>query len=127
MIIYLVILGKFKSGHELTLAEFCLYKKFQATDTSAHTTKVWARRDRRRVRVSQKRGYLNPFSCPKAGEHRLHLWCKKQQKQLSPEELLGTPEGVAVFTKWAPATGSLHRRYSSLDVFGEGEDEGVQE
>lgn len=52
MIIYLVVLGKFRSGHELTLAKFCLYKKFQATDTSAHTTKVWAQRDIRRVGVS---------------------------------------------------------------------------
>ena len=75
----------------------------------------------------QRRAQLHPFSCPKAREHRLHLWCKKRQRQLSPEEVLGTPEGVAVFAKWAPATGLFHRRYSGLDVFGEGEDDGVQE
>ena len=75
----------------------------------------------------QRRAQLHPFSCPKAREHRLHLWCKKRQRQLSPEEVLGTPEGVAVFAKWAPATGLFHRRYSGLDVFGEGEDNGVQE
>ena len=40
---------------------------------------------------------------------------------------VNTTEGVAVFAKWAPATGLFHRRYSGLDVFGEGEDNGVQE
>ena len=60
-------------------------------------------------------------------EHRLHLWCKKRQRQLSPEEVLGTPEGVAVFAKWAPATELSHRRYNDWDVFGEGEDNGAQE
>ena len=71
-------------------------------------------------------GAASPLQLPK-GEHRLHLWCKKRQRQLSPKEVLGTPEGVAVFAKWAPATGLFHRRYSGLDVFGEGEDNGVQE
>ena len=72
----------------------------------------------------QRRAQLNPFSCPKAREHRLHLW---RQRQLSPEEVLGTTEGVAVFAKWAPATGLFHRRYKILDVSGEGEDDGAQE
>ena len=45
----------------------------------------------------QRRAQLHPFSCPKAREHRLHLWCEKRQRQYG------------------------------LDVFGEGEDDGVQE
>lgn len=57
----------------------------------------------------QRRARLHPFSCPKAREYRSHLWCKKQQRQLSPEEMLETPEGVAVFAKWVPATGLFHR------------------
>ena len=63
----------------------------------------------------QKRAQLHPFSCPKAREHRPHLWCTKRQKQLAPEEVLGTPEGVAIFAKWAPATGR------ALGTFDEGE------
>ncbi len=71
---------------------------------------------------------LQQFSCPNAREHRSHLWCKKRQRQLSPEEVLGSPEGVAVFAKWAPVTGLFHqRRYNGSDVFGEGEDDGAQE
>ena len=40
---------------------------------------------------------------------------------------ISTPEGVAVFAKWAPATGLFNRRYKILDVCGEGEDDGVHE
>lgn len=36
-------------------------------------------------------------------------------------DVLGTPEGVAVFVKWALATGLCHR------VSGEGEEDGIQE
>ena len=75
----------------------------------------------------QRRAQLHPFSYPKAREHRSHLWCKKRQRQLTPGEVLGTPEGVAVFAKWAPATGLFHRRHRVLDAFSDGEDDGVQE
>ena len=51
----------------------------------------------------------------------------KRQRQLLPEEMLGTPEEVAIFAKWAPAIGLFHRHYSGLDIFGKGEDNGVQE
>lgn len=56
------------------------------------------------------------FHFPKVREHRLHLWCKKRQRELSPEEELGTPEGVSVFAKWAPATVLFHRHYNGSDV-----------
>lgn len=49
-----------------------------------------------------------------------YIWCQKRQRQLAPEEVLGTPEGVAVFAKWAPVTGFLHRRYRVLDTFAKG-------
>ena len=75
----------------------------------------------------QKRAQLHPFSCPKAREYRPHLWCTKRQKQLAPEEVLGTPEGVAIFAKWAPATGLFHRRYRALGTFDEGEKDDTQE
>ena len=35
--------------------------------------------------------------------------CNKRQRQLGPDEVLGTPEGVTAFAKWAPATGLFHR------------------
>lgn len=50
---------------------------------------------------------------------------QKQQRQFLPEEVLGTPKGVAVFTKWAPATGLFYRRYKVSNAFGDGEDDGV--
>ena len=75
----------------------------------------------------QKRAQLHPFSCPNARQHRSHLWCKKQRKPLATEEVLGNSEGVAIFAKWAPATGLFHRRYRALDTSGEGEVDGTQE
>lgn len=42
------------------------------------------------------------FSCPKARPHRGKLLCKKLGRQLSPEEVLGTPEGVKVIADWSP-------------------------
>ena len=67
-----------------------------------------------------------PVELPNA--HKSHLWCKKRQRQLSPEKVLGSPEGVAVFAQWAPATGLFHRRrHNGSDEFGEGEDDGAQE
>ena len=51
----------------------------------------------------QKRSQLHPFSCAHARKHRQHLWCKKRLRQLTPDEVLGTPEGVTAFAKWAPA------------------------
>ena len=50
----------------------------------------------------QKRSQMHPFSCTCARKHRLHLWCNKRQRQLAPDEVLGTPEGVTVCAKWAP-------------------------
>ena len=70
----------------------------------------------------QKRAQLHPFSCAHARKHKPHLWCKKLQRQLAPEEVLGTPEGVEAFAKWAPATGLFHRRYRAFGTAGEEED-----
>ena len=69
----------------------------------------------------QKRAQLHPFSCAHARKHRLHLWCNKRQRQLAPDEVLGTPEGVTAFAKWAPATG-LFRRHCRMR-----EEDGVEE
>ncbi len=33
------------------------------------------------------------------------LWCKKLGRQLTSEEILGTPEGVRIVAEWVPATG----------------------
>ena len=70
----------------------------------------------------QKRAQLHPFSCAHAKKHKPHLWCKKLQRQLAPEEVLGTPEGVGAFAKRAPATGLFHRRYRAFGTAGEEED-----
>ncbi len=51
---------------------------------------------------------LHPFFCPSARSHRGKLWSKKlgrQLTQLTPEEILGRPEGVRLFAEWAHATG----------------------
>ena len=66
-------------------------------------------------------GAASPVSCAHARRHTLHLWCNKRQRQLAPDEVLGTSEGVTAFAKWAPATGLFHRRY------GVGEENGVEE
>lgn len=58
-----------------------------------------------------------------ASKQKPHLWCKKLQRQLAPEEVLGTPEGVATFAKWAPATGQFNWRYRTFGTTGEGEEE----
>lgn len=71
----------------------------------------------------QKRSQLHPFSCTYARKYRLHLRCNKRQRQLAPDEVLGTPEGVTVFAKWAPATGLFNRRYGGEVVEGDGTDE----
>ena len=65
----------------------------------------------------QKRAQLHPFSCPKARPHRGKLLCKKLGRQLSPEEVLGTPEGVKVFAEWSPA----------MKLFGRNRIRGAQE
>ena len=56
-----------------------------------------------------RRSQLHPFACPNARSHRTKLWCKKSKRQLTPEEVLGTPEGVQNFPEWAPATGLFRR------------------
>ena len=47
------------------------------------------------------------------------------QRQLAPEEVLGTPEGVTAFAKWAPATWLFHRRYGTFGTTGEGDEDGA--
>lgn len=42
---------------------------------------------------------LYPFSCPNATQQKLHVRCKKRQKQLAPEEVSEAYEVVAVFEK----------------------------
>lgn len=100
-----------RSGH----GNFSAYhEKFGHEETDTH------------CRCGQKRAQLHPFSCPNARQHRTLLWCKKQRRQVAPEEVLGTSEGVAFFARWAPATGLFHRRHRILDRPGEGETDGTQ-
>ena len=63
----------------------------------------------------QKRAQLHPFSCPLGRAHRALLQCRRTHKELRPEEVLGSPEGVAVFAHWAPATGLFNRCYKDVD------------
>ena len=71
----------------------------------------------------EKRSQLHPYSCTRARKHRQHLWCDKRQRQLAPEKVIGTPEGVTVFANWAPATGLFNRRYGVEGV----EEDGIEE
>ena len=66
---------------------------------------------------------LHPFSCPLGRTHRILLKCRRTHRELRPEEVLGSPEGVAVFAQWAPATGVFDRRYKDVD----GEEQGAIE
>lgn len=72
----------------------------------------------------QRQAQLYPFSYSKVREHRLHLWYKNCQRQLSPEKVLKTSEGVTVFAKRALTTGLFYQRYSGLNVFSKKEDNG---
>ena len=65
----------------------------------------------------KKRAQLHLFSCPNARPHRGKLLCKKLGRQLSPKEVLGTPEGVKVFAEWSFAT----------KLFGRNRNRGAQE
>ena len=97
----------------------------QATDTSAHITKVLDMKRQTHCVRGQKRAQLHPFSCAHARKHKPHLWCKKLQRQLAPKEVPDTPEGVAAFAEWAPATGLFHRQYRNFGTAEEGEEDGV--
>lgn len=52
----------------------------------------------------KKRAQLHPFLCPMARPHRGKLFYNKLERQLLPNEVLGTPEKVKVFAVWGPAT-----------------------
>lgn len=65
-----------------------------------------------RCGCGQRRSQLHPFSCSNARAHRAKLWCKTQKGQLTPAEILGTPEGIKLFAEWPPAT-ELFRRNRS--------------
>ena len=73
---------------------------------------------------------LPTFFChprDKSGEKNICTIFNLSPPQLAPEEVLGTPEGVAIFAKWAPATGLFHRRYRALGTLDEGEEDDTQE
>ena len=63
----------------------------------------------------QKRAQLHPFSYPLERTHRALLECRRTHRELQPEEVLGSLEGIAVFVQWAPATGLFNRRYKDVD------------
>ena len=50
------------------------------------------------------RSELCPFSCLKARPHRGRQLCRKPGRQLLPDEVLGTPEGVEIFAECGLAT-----------------------
>ncbi len=63
----------------------------------------------------QKRAQLYLFSCPLGRMNRALLMCRRTQRELRPDEVLGSRECVAVFAQWAPATGLFNRRYKDVD------------
>ena len=65
-----------------------------------------------RCGCGQRRSQLHPFSCANAREYRAILWCKTQKRQLTPAEILETPEGIKLFAEWAPATKFFKRNRS---------------
>ncbi len=90
-----------RSGH----GHFAAYhKRFQhEEETDTHCV------------CGQKRAQLHPFSCLLGRTNRALLMCRRTHRELQPEEVLESPEGVAVFTQWAPATGLFNRRYKNVD------------
>lgn len=101
-----------RSGH----GNFNIYqKRFENKETDENCV------------CQERRAQVHSFSNLNAKEHWLYLWCKKRQKQLSPEEVLRPLEKITFFTKQASATGFFHRFYNNLDVFRKQEDNSVQE
>ncbi len=90
-----------RSGH----GQFAAYhKRFQhEEETDTHCG------------CGQKRAQLHPFSCLLGRTHRALLMCRRTHRELRPEEVLGSPEDVAVFAKWAPATELFNRHYKDVD------------
>ena len=70
----------------------------------------------------QRQTQLHPFSWLLGRAHRALLQCNRSHRQLRPEEVLETPEGVAVFAEWAPAIGLFKRCHKGV---GRGEEEEV--
>ena len=60
-------------------------------------------------RCGQKRSRLHPFSCPHARLHRAKLFSLADRRPFTPNEILGTAQGVKIFAEWAPKT-ELFRR-----------------
>lgn len=79
---------QFRSGHG-HFADY--YERFGHDEKDLH------------CQCGKKRDRLHPFSCPKARPQRGILLCKKLGRQLSPKEVLGTPERVKVFAEWSLA------------------------
>ena len=55
-------------------------------------------------RCGQKRSRLHPFSCSHARLHRAKLFSLTDKRPFTPNEILGTAEGVKLFAEWAPKT-----------------------
>ncbi len=69
-----------------------------------------------RCECGYRRTQLHPFSCPNARPHRDKI-TSNLGKQLSPDELLGTPEGIKKFSEWALATGLFRQQYGVWSGF----------
>ena len=69
-----------------------------------------------RCDCGHRRTQLHPFSCPNARPHKDKI-ASKSGRQLSPDEILGTPAGMKKFAEWAPATGLFNRRYRVRSSF----------
>ena len=84
---------------------------------------------KKRIRIARVgrngRSFTRLVTCSHARKHGPHLWCTKLHRQLAPEEVLGTLEGVAAFAKWAPATRLFHRRCEIYGTTGEEEENGT--
>ena len=67
----------------------------------------------------------SPLQLPKGKRVQVAPMVQKATKAFVTRGGARNSDGVAVFAKWAPATGLFYWRYSGLDVFGEREDNGV--
>ena len=57
-----------------------------------------------RCRCGQERSRLHTFSCPHARSHRAKLFSLVDKRQLIPNKILGTAQGVKISAEWAPKT-----------------------
>lgn len=58
-------------------------------------------------KCGKRRSQLPPFSCSISRPHRAKLFSKAEKRQLNPEEILGTPEGIRIFCRMGTRNGAI--------------------